>query len=176
MAKVSFSKLGLSKNNTIKNFEYNGQNIEVKQYLPMNDKATLVAVILNYTLNNNNNRFANPLQIETHLILNVIEKYTNITFTEKQKEDPAKLYDLLVGSGFWNEVFNHLNVEDYNALLNYCDKAINAYYEYYNSIFGILDSINNDYTNMSLDAIEIQKTLADPNNMALLRDVLAKLG
>jgi hypothetical protein len=43
MAKVSFSKLGLSKNNTIKNFEYNGQNIEVKQYLPINDKATLVA-------------------------------------------------------------------------------------------------------------------------------------
>ena len=46
MAKVSFSKLGLSKNNTIKNFEYNGQNIEVKQYLPINDKATLVLVPL----------------------------------------------------------------------------------------------------------------------------------
>jgi hypothetical protein len=36
--------------------------------------------------------------------------------------------------------------------------------------------MNRDYNNMSLDASEIQKTLADPENMALLKDVLAKLG
>ena len=86
MAKVSFSKLGLSKNTDIKNFEYNGQNIEVKQYLPINDKASLVASILNYTLNNGENRFPNPLQIEVFTSLQIIEKYTNITFTEKQKK------------------------------------------------------------------------------------------
>lgn len=176
MAKVSFSKLGLSKNNTIKNFEYNGQNIEVKQYLPINDKATLVAQILSCVLNNDENRFANPLQIEVFTLLGVIEKYTNITFTDKQKEDPAKLYDLIVSSGLWGEIANILNVEDYNALLNYIDEAIKAYYTYHNSVFGIIDSINTKYNNMSLDAIEIQKKLADPENMALLRDVLTKLG
>jgi hypothetical protein len=69
MAKVSFSKLGLSKNTNINTIEYNGQNIEVKQYLPINDKATLVATILNYTLNNGENRFANPLQIEVFTLL-----------------------------------------------------------------------------------------------------------
>lgn len=176
MAKVSFSKLGLSKNNTIKNFEYNGQNIEVKQYLPINDKATLVAQILSCVLNNDENRFANPLQIEVFTLLGVIEKYTNITFTDKQKEDPAKLYDLIVSSGLWGEIANILNVEDYNALLNYIDEAIKAYYTYHNSVFGIIDSINTKYNNMNLDAIEIQKKLADPENMALLRDVLTKLG
>lgn len=176
MAKVSFSKLGLSKNNAVKNFEYNGQNIEVKQYLPINDKATLVAQILSCVLNNDENRFANPLQVEVFTLLGVIEKYTNITFTEKQKEDPAKLYDLIVSSGLWEEIAIALNVEDYNALLNYIDEAIRAYYTYHNSVFGIIDSINTKYNDMNLDAIEIQKKLADPENMALLRDVLAKLG
>jgi hypothetical protein len=176
MAKVSFSKLGLSKNTNINTIEYNGQNIEVKQYLPINDKATLVATILNYTLNNGENRFANPLQIEVFTLLQVIEKYTNITFTEKQKEDPAKLYDLIVSSGFWGVIAEALNAEDYNVLLNYIDEAIKSYYNYYNSVFGILDSINSDYNNMNLDATEIQKKLADPENMSLLRDVLAKLG
>jgi hypothetical protein len=48
MAKISFSKLGLSKNTEIKNFEYNGQNIEVKQYLPIQDKLKLIGdVIMN---------------------------------------------------------------------------------------------------------------------------------
>ena len=176
MAKVSFNKLGLSKNTNIKNFEYNGQNIEVKQYLPINDKATLVAQILSCVLNNDENRFANPLQIEVFTLLGVIEKYTNITFTEKQKEDPAKLYDLIISSNLWNKVLDNLDGDDYESLLNYIHEAIDAYYKYHNSVFGILDSINKDYSDMNLDATEIQKKLADPENMALLRDVLAKLG
>ena len=176
MAKVSFSKLGLTKNTDIKNFEYNGQNIEVKQYLPINDKASLVASILNYTLNNGENRFPNPLQIEVFTMLLVIEKYTNITFTEKQKEDPAKLFDLITGSNLWDLIVMNLNANDYGMLLKYIRESINSYYDYHNSIFGILDSINNDYNNLNLDATEIQKALGDPENMALLRDVLSKLG
>ena len=176
MAKVSFSKLGLSKNADIKNFEYNGQNIEVKQYLPINDKATLVATILNYTLNNGENRFPNPLQVEVFTLLQIIEKYTNITFTEKQKEDPAKLYDLITSSGLWELIESNLDTKDYSLLLKYIRESIESYYNYHNSIFGILDSINNDYNNMNLNATEIQKKLNDSENMALLRDVLAKLG
>jgi hypothetical protein len=41
---------------------------------------------------------------------------------------------------------------------------------------GILDNVVNDYSNLDLNASEIQKKLGDPENMALLRDVLAKLG
>lgn len=176
MAKVSFSKLGLTKNTEIQSFEYNGQIVEVKQYLPINDKATLVAQILNYTLNNGENRFPNPLQVEVFTMLGVIEKYTNITFTEKQKEDPAKLFDLINGSGLWSTIIEHLDKVDYGMLLQYIKKSIESYYQYHNSIFGILDSINKDYSDLSLDATEIQKALGDPENMSLLRDVLAKLG
>lgn len=176
MAKLSFSKLGLTKNTDIKTVEYNGQNIEVKQYLPINDKATIVATILNYTLNNGENRFPNPLQIEVFTLLQVIEKYTNITFTDKQKEDPAKLYDLITSSGLWNVIMDNLNMDDYHLLLKHIDKSIKSYYEYHNSIFGILDSINNDYSNLNLDATEIAKALGNPEDMSLLREVLAKLG
>jgi hypothetical protein len=176
MAKLSFSKLGLTKNTDIKTIEYNGQNIEVKQYLPINDKATIVATILNYTLNNGENRFPNPLQIEVFTLLQVIEKYTNITFTDKQREDPAKLYDLITSSGLWNVIMDNLNMNDYHLLLKHIDKSIKSYYEYHNSIFGILDSINNDYSNLNLDATEIAKALGNPEDMSLLREVLAKLG
>ena len=176
MAKISFTKLGLKANQDIKTIEYNGQNIEVKQYLPINDKATLVATILNYTLNNGENRFPNPLQVEVFTLLQIIEKYTNITFTEKQKEDPAKLYDLITSSGLWELIENNLDTKDYSLLLKYIRESIKAYYEYHNSIFGILDTINKDYNTSSLEAQEIYKYLNDPENMSMLRDVLAKLG
>ena len=109
-------------------------------------------------------------------LLQVIEKYTNITFTDKQKEDPAKLYDLITSSGLWNIILNNLNIDDYNSLLTYCDKAIKAYYEYHNSIFGILDTIGKDYDNASMEAQNIYKYLNDPENMSVLKDVLTKLG
>ena len=176
MAKLSFSKLGLTKNNNIKNVEYNGQIIEIKQYLPVNDKATLVATILNYTLNNGENRFPNPIQVEVFTVLECIDKYTNINFTDKQKEDPAKLYDLIVSSGLWDLISSNLNVADYTLLLNFIDETIEAYYKYHNSVFGILESVNTQYEAMDLDASRIQEKLADPNNMALLKEILTKLG
>jgi hypothetical protein len=109
MAKISFSKLGLTKNNDIKTIEYNGQIIEIKQYLSINDKAILASNVLNYALGDGTTRFINPLQVEVYTIILAIQAYTNINFTDKQKEDPAKLYDLIIGSGLWDLIFNELN-------------------------------------------------------------------
>lgn len=176
MAKLSFSKLGLTKNNNIKNVEYNGQNIEIKQYLPINDKIALVATILNYTLNNGENRFPNPIQVEVFTVLECINKYTNINFTDKQKEDPAKLYDLIISSGLWDLILDNINKIDYGLLLKFINETIESYYKYHNSVFGIIESINRDYEQLNLDAKEIQEKLADPENMSLLKDVLTKLG
>lgn len=176
MAKVSFSKLGLTKNNDIKIVEYNGQAIEIKQYLSINEKAVIASNVLNNVIGNGITRFINPLQMEVYTLLFVVDAYTNISFTEKQKEDSAKLYDLIVGSGLWDIIFNELNKDDYEKLLTYIEKSIKSFFDYYNSIYGILDNINKEYEQMDFDANEIQKKLADPENMALLKDVLSKLG
>ena len=176
MAKLSFSKLGLSKNTSVNNIEFNGQNIEIKQYLPINDKAILASNVLNYAIGDGVTRFVNPLQVEVYTLLQVIEKYTNINFTDKQKEDPAKLYDLIVSSGLWNIIFEHIDKNDYNTVINYINKSIESFYNYYNSIYCILENINKQYETMDLDATKIQEKLNDPQNMSLLREVLEKLG
>ena len=56
------------------------------------------------------------------------------------------------------------------------EATISEIYEYRNSIFGILDTISTDYSNLKLDATEIYEQLADPTNMTLLKDVVTKLG
>lgn len=176
MAKVSFSKLGLTKNNNVNIIEFNGQKIEIKQYLSINDKANLASNVLNYTIGNGTTRFINPLQVEVYTLLQTIEKYTNITFTDKQREDPAKLYDLIVSSGLWELVFEQIDKNDYAAMISYVNKSVEAFYNYYNSIYGILDNINKQYETMNLDATEIQKKLDNPENLTLLKEVLEKLG
>ena len=174
MAKVSFTKLGLSKNQEVKEVKFNEQTIEVKQYLPVNDKLMLISDVINSSISENN--FANPVQVSVFTTIGILEYYTNINFTEKQKEDPAKLYDLVISNDFPGKIMEVIPEEEYEQLIDGIEESIEAYYKYRNSVMGILDAVSNDYSNLNLDASKIQKELGDPANMTLLREVLTKLG
>lgn len=174
MSKVAFTKLGLTKNTEVASFDWNGQTVEVKQYLPIQEKMDLIAAVLNQCQDDNN--FINEAKIALFMNLEMVFRYSNISFTEKQKEDPAKLYDLLAGSGFFDDFFAVLPQREYQSIVMWLSKTAQNIYEYRNSIYGILDAMNTDYKNLSLDAEEIKEKIADPNSLTLLKDVLTKLG
>ena len=174
MAKVSLTKLGLKVNQDIKNIEFNQQIIEVKQYLPINEKLELISSVINSAADENN--FSNPVKENVFLTLEILYHYTNINFTDKQKEDPVKLYDLVVSSGLVNKVTDLIPEEELDEVINGVAQSVKAIYAYKNSALGILESISQDYNALNLDATEIQQKLADPDNMALLKQVLTKLG
>ena len=174
MAKIGFTKLGLKPNNKIVNIEFNEQIIEVKQYLPVEEKLELITNVLE--LSHDSNNFSNPIKVQVYTALEIIDKYTNISFTEKQKENPTKLYDLLNGNGLLEKIIDAVPQIEYDELIHGIYDTINAVYSYQNSVLGILDTISQDYSNLNLDATEIQKKLADPENMALLKNIMTKLG
>ena len=174
MAKIGFTKLGLRPNNKIVNIEFNEQNIEVKQYLPVEEKLELITNVLE--LSHDSNNFSNPIKVQVYTALEMIDKYTNISFTEKQKENPTKLYDLLNSNGLLEKIIDAVPQIEYDELIHGIYDTIDAVYSYQNSVLGILDTISQDYSNLNLDATEIQKKLADPENMALLKNIMTKLG
>ena len=174
MAKVSLTKLGLKVNQDIKNIEFNEQIIEVKQYLPINEKLELISSVINSAADENN--FSNPVKENVFLTLEILYHYTNINFTDKQKEDPVKLYDLVVSSGLVNKITDLIPEEELDEVINGVAQSVKAIYTYRNSALGILESISQDYSALNLDATEIQQKLADPDNMALFKQVLTKLG
>jgi len=59
--KPTFAKLGLKLDNNIKTIVINEQEIEVKQYLPINDKLDLISTVINLSMDDNN--FANPVKV-----------------------------------------------------------------------------------------------------------------
>lgn len=175
MAKVSFSKLGLKKKNeTIKVQLTDDIEIEVLQYLPINDKLNIIAAVLNGSADQNN--FANPVKIEVIGTIEMIKAYTNLSFTEKQLEDIPKLYDLMEQNDIINKIMSAIPTVEYEFIINGIDNTIQSYYNYRNSVFGILDTISQDYSNLDFDAQKIQKEIGDPENLELLRSVLTKLG
>lgn len=179
MAKVPFSKLQAKVDGgATQNFYYNlaGEEVhyEVKHYLPIKEKLELVSNIINQSVDDNG--FYNPMKVKLYMVLEIVYAYTNLSFTDKMKEDPFKLYDILVSTGIFTDVIDVIREKDWSEIQENTWATIENIYKYRNSVMGILDNVVNDYSNLNLDASEIQKKLADPDNMALLRDVLAKLG
>lgn len=174
MAKVSFTKLGLKLNQETKPIEWNEQIIEIKQYLPLEKKLELISEVINSSVDDNN--FANPIRINTWLMIEIIENYTNISFTEKQKENVCKLYDLFNSTGLLKQIIDNIPKDEYDELYDGTFKSAKAIYKYRNSILGILDTMKEDYSDLSLDATKIKEDLADPDNMGLLKQILTQLG
>ena len=174
MAKIPFTKLQLKKINESEEFTYNDQVITVKQYLPIADKLALIGNVINYASDEYN--FANPIKLDMFLSLEIVFTYTNLSFTEKQKEDIAKLYDLLEENGIIDEVIKLIPEEEYRTLWDGVVELADNIYAYQTSVLGILDTVNRDYKDMDLNATEIQQKLNDPENLALLRSILTNLG
>jgi len=174
MAKVAFSKLKLSKKDDVKTVTVNDIEIEVKQYLPIEDKIDVVTNVLTSSIDTNN--FANPMKVELFTTLEIIYAYTNLTFTDKQREDVTKLYDLLEANDVVNTIVSAIPESEYYTMIDFVGTTIESYHRYKNSALGIFDSISNDYSQMKLDTEELQQNISNPENLTLLKDVMDKLG
>ena len=174
MAKVSFNKLDLKKNQEVVTLKYNDIEFEVKQYLPIEEKLELISKVISNSADENN--FYNAPKGHVFTTLGIVEYYTNINFTEKQLEDPQKLYDLIVGNGLDILILNAIPEKEIMFIESNIEKIANGYYDYRHSVLGIIETINQDYSNLNFDAAELQKNIADPNNLELLRSILSKLG
>ena len=174
MAKIGLTKLGLTKNTEVEIVEWNEQKIEVKQYLPIEEKLNLITRIINLSVDDNG--YYNPAKVYIYTILEILYAYTNINFTEKQKEDIAKTYDLIVSSGLSAKIFGALNPYEYQQLQGWIRELIDSIYQYKNSLVGMMESVKEDYDGLEFDAENIQELLNNKDNLSLVKDIVTKMG
>lgn len=174
MAKVAFGKLQLTKNTEVKTFEFAGQSVEVKQYLPTDEKTQMFERVISAAADNNG--YYNITKVNFWLDLEIVFTYTNVSFTEKQKEDLFKLYDLMKGNGFIKMVKDNMREEELAEITETIWATIKNIYKYANSALGVMQTITTDYSNLNLEASEITDKLSNPDNLTLLKNVLTKLG
>ena len=175
MAKVTFSKLNLKIDNTVETFEFNGQIIEVKKYIPANQKLQMISNIINNINTANPYNYQNPLMEKIFIWIEVVENYTNITFTPKQKEDCSKLFDAFESTGLFEKIYETAG-EDLGTFNFYASETLKKYYKHRNSLTGMFEAMNTEYTTMDANATALRDKLADPSNMEFLKNVITKLG
>ena len=86
MAKIPFTKLKCKINTDEVPVQIGEETIAVKQYLPIQEKLELISKVIMQAHEQDEN-YSNPIKAGVYRDLEVIFAYTNISFTDKQKED-----------------------------------------------------------------------------------------
>ena len=176
MARFPYTKLNAKVNQEVLTMavEGNANPIEVRQYLPVDEKLSLIGRVIELAHDENN--FSNPLKLEVYYALEMITAYTNITFTEKQMETPNKIYDALLSSGWLAAIMTNIPEEERRITWRSLQKTINAYYAYRNSAHGIMEAMSQDYSALNFDINELTQNLQNGEGVQFLKDVMNKMG
>lgn len=138
---ISYANMKLKPVTTTHKFEWNGNEIEVLDYLPIEDKYDLIMITLQKSLEDG---YYNPIKIDEFFHLHLIYMYTNINFTEKQKEDEHKLYDSLKSNGLIDAFIEQMNEFDYSELFSMLDDTKKELIEYKRSTSALIQSLVSD--------------------------------
>jgi len=119
MAKLSFNKLGLSKSQDKKEIQYNENTIEIYKYLDIKSKSTLVNAAVRAAVIEG---IVDEILADAYLHIFIIEYYTNISFTGKQKENIFETFDLMESNGLIQLVIENIPEDEYNYIFSMAKK------------------------------------------------------
>jgi hypothetical protein len=92
------------------------------------------------------------------------------------KEDPFKLYDILVSTNIFNDIIECIDENEWLEVQENVWDTIENIYNFRNSAMGLLSYISSDYSAVEMDASKIQSMINNPEALNLLKDVVSKLG
>ena len=138
MANITYASLKLKNNLEKEKIDFNGHEIEILQYLPIEDKYSLVNVTLQKAKEGS---IYNPVKIDWFFHLNLVYMYSNITFTDKQREDEAKLYDILTSNGLMDMIISKIPDNEYQTLFGYIWSLMDDTLNYKNSLSGTISEL-----------------------------------
>ena len=176
MAKLAFSKL--QKNKTIPEVvdttTFEGCELRVKQYLPLEEKLQLLTNVLE--LSGADEGYFNLVQLEVFYQIEVIKAYTNISFTDKQLENPTKLYDSIYVNRVWEKISAQIPKEELDYLWGAILNMAREITEYNRSFVGMLKTSSQDYTALDLNIEELRNKIKDPELLRFIPNILPEVG
>ena len=175
MAKLSFTKLNKIKSLDSITISLNENTVEVKQYLPLEEKISLIEAVIAQS-GSGEEGFFNIVKLEVYYIIEMISAYTNISFTEKQLEDTPKLYDAIRLNDVWGTVAEAIPEVERDYIWNNILTLAKEITAYNNSVLGILKTVSNDRDQLNFDVSEIMSTLSDLDQLTLLKSMVDKTG
>lgn len=183
MAKIPFSKFDFKNKNNKKIVKINGQDLEIKTYLPIQEKVDFVNYVLNNAIDEESQTFS-PIRLQVYFDMALILFYTNIKFSEGQIKDFFKTYDICEQNNLFEIIISTLadaseddKINEYTEMYRYVNETAQDISRYNNSLIGIMKNLSNETFLLNED---LQKMLESIKNkegleqLAVIKDIVGR--
>lgn len=166
---VSFNDLNLEpKVNTTEIEIIGGTKIEVRDYLPIVEKADLINYIVDAAIDERTGCFS-PIRLELYTTLAICKWYSNLEFEDLS---PAhENYDILETNGIVGQILSAIPQEEIDLLDQLIDNTIADIARYNSSAAGIIQSMSGDAGDLSSQVDSILQKIKDKEGLELLDEI-----
>ena len=171
MVKVNVTKLNKIKSLDPIDIKIGEETISVVQYLPLEKRLAIMQNIIEQA-GNNEEGFYNIVKLTVFYTIEMLRVYTNISFTEKQLEDPQKLYDIIVLNNIWETVKDSIPEKERDYIWENTCALAREITEYNHSALGILKMARADYGETDFNITSIMENIKDPETLGLMKEIL----
>ena len=175
--KINYKEIGKEPdfNNTICRRVGDEKEILIKTWLPTHDLLQLISRIVNRSVDEHD--YCNPCRVKIVSEVEMVLACSNVEVPDYENADVCEIYDYL----YANEIIDAVaDVTKETGLwwmvMDSVNEVVDSVYKYSNSARGIIRGITSDLEDVQFDAEAIQEKLGNPENLALLKDILTKLG
>lgn len=174
MARIGFTKITPIKSLEDKTITINGEQVVIKQYLPIAEKALLVSDVLADVLDEHG--MNSNLRETIYTALYIIKYYTNINLTEAMFNTAGKTYDLLKLNHIIDQVIQNIPVEEYEEIAKAIRESLLIVSTYRTSLAGMFYDMQAGDQASVKSADELMNQLNEVSQNGFLREVLEKMG
>lgn len=151
------------------------KEILIKTWLPTHELLQLISRIVNKSVDEHD--YCNPCRVKIVREVEIVLTCSNIEVPDYEDADICEIYDYLYANKIIEAVADATRATGlWDMVTDSVNEVVDSVYKYSNSARGIIRGITTDLENVQFDAEEIQEKLGNPENLALLKDILTKLG
>jgi len=136
---AKFIDLKLKTKDETKSININGVVVNVKQYLPAEDKNAILEIAMQQA---DQGTILNTFALDAIFHIYLIFKYTDIEFTNEEKSDLFALYDVLESNDIISAVISAIPAEEYSTLHQSLVEMVEDYNKYRNSARALFEQIS----------------------------------
>lgn len=165
---MQYKDLNLKINTETK--KVSGLDIEVLQYLPIQDKIDLVEIALQKA---EQDGVYNEMRLEMYFNLYIIYLYTDLIFSDEQRADEVTLYNELESNDIISKVIAVIPEDEYNLLFDTLQIMKKANAKYKNSVASVLNSFVQDLPKNAESAMNIMQNF-NPDDYKEIQNFVEK--
>lgn len=146
--------------------------VEVKHYLPIDDKGKLVNQVINGALDTNTGCFS-PLRLNVYFDIAVVEYYCGI---ELGGCSIPEAYDILESTGIMSKVLAEIPEEERNFIQSLVDETAQDIARYNNSFAGMVSNISSDASELDSNLQDILEKIKNKEGLEVLSEIKNVVG